>query len=161
MHLSLSRPISNMNWEARRYFFLRSGKHKANATWRDSARPCSPGVEVGVLVAFRLFPRPLWYHATECCGAVGKGTIVCRFKSVPTWWLRGPISAYAARYSPARLLVLLLSSLLSMLCGQIYLRLKPYLVVKISPNTVTEHCCQACVLSMMFWRSAAVCWHGK
>ena len=32
------------------------------------------------LVAFRLFPRPLWFHATECCGAS-----VCRFKSVPTW----------------------------------------------------------------------------
>ena len=24
------------------------------------------------LVAFRLFPRPLWYHATEWCGAVGR-----------------------------------------------------------------------------------------
>ena len=41
------------------------------------------------LVAFWLFPhRPLWFHATECC--------VCRFKSVPTWWLCGPISACTA-----------------------------------------------------------------
>ena len=24
------------------------------------------------LVVFRLFPRPLWFHATECCGAVGR-----------------------------------------------------------------------------------------
>ena len=40
--------------------------------------------------------------------------------------------------------------LLSMLSGEIYLRLKPYLVVKISPDRVTEHCCQVCVLSMMF-----------
>ena len=37
-----------------------------------------------------------------------------------------------------------------MLSGYIYLRLKPYLVVKISFYIVTEHCCQVCVLSMMF-----------
>ena len=37
--------------------------------------------------------------------------------------------------------------------GEIYLRLKPYLVVKISSDIVTEHCCQVCVLSMMFCRS--------
>ena len=42
---------------------------------------------------------------------------------------------------------------LSMLSGEIYLRLKPYLVVKISSDIVTEHCCQVCVLSMMFCRS--------
>ena len=40
-------------------------------------------------------------------------------------------------------------------------RIKPYLVVKISSDIVTEHCCQVCVLSMMFCRSVAVCWHGK
>ena len=40
-----------------------------------------------------------------------------------------------------------------MLSGEIYLRLKPYLVVKISSDIVTEHCCQVCVLSMMFCRS--------
>ena len=54
----------------------------------------------------------------------------------------------------------LLSSSLSMLSGEIYLRLKPYLVVKISSDIVTEHCCQVCVLSMMFCRSDCVCWHG-
>ena len=90
----------------------------------------------------------------------GVGTSVCRFNSVPTWWLWGPISACAARHSAARVLVLLLSSLLSML-SEIYLRLKPYVVVKISSDIVTEHCCQICILSMMFCRSAAVCWHGK
>ena len=37
--------------------------------------------------------------------------------------------------------------------GEIYLKLKPYLVVKISSDIVTEHCCQVCVLSMMFCRS--------
>ena len=37
--------------------------------------------------------------------------------------------------------------------GEIYLRLKPYLVVEISLDIVTEHCCQVCVLSMMFCRS--------
>ena len=55
----------------------------------------------------------------------------------------------------------MLSSSLSMLSGEIYLRLKLYLVVKISSNIVTELCCQVCVLSMMFCRSAAVCWHCK
>ena len=66
-----------------------------------------------------------------------------------------------AIFCTQRVLVLLLLSLLSMLSGEIYLRLKPYLVVKISSDIVTEHCCQVCVLSMMFCRSAAVCWHGK
>ena len=37
-----------------------------------------------------------------------------------------------------------------MLSGEIYLRLKPYLVVKISSDIVTEHCCEVCVLSIMF-----------
>ena len=39
--------------------------------------------------------------------------------------------------------------------------MNPYFVVKISSDIVTEHCCQVCVLSMMFCRSVAVCWHGK
>ena len=38
--------------------------------------------------------------------------------------------------------------------------MKPYLVVKISSDLVTEHCCQVCILSMMFCCSVAVCWHG-
>ena len=42
---------------------------------------------------------------------------------------------------------------LSMLSGKIYLRLNLYLVVKISFDIVTKHCCQVCVLSMMFCRS--------
>ena len=43
--------------------------------------------------------------------------------------------------------------LLSMLSGEFCLILKLYLVVKISSDVVTEHCCQVCVLSMMFCRS--------
>ena len=116
------------------------------------------------LVAFRLFPRPLSFLASVCFGAIWEGTSVCHFKSVATWWLRGRISACAARYwlfCAQRVLVLLLSSLLSMLSGEIYLRLKPYLVVKIYSDIVTEHCCQVCVLTMRFYRCAAVCWHGK
>ena len=57
-----------------------------------------------------------------------------------------------ARYA-SRQPVLLLSSSQSMQSGEIYLRLKPYLVVEISPDIVTELCCQVCVLSMMFCRS--------
>ena len=37
--------------------------------------------------------------------------------------------------------------------GEIYLRLKPYLVVRIASDVLTEHCCQICVLAMMFCRS--------
>ena len=49
------------------------------------------------LLAFRLFPRPLLIHANECCGGVGEGTSICRFKTVPTWWLCGQISTWATR----------------------------------------------------------------
>ena len=122
---------------------LTSAKHH-QWSCRDSARLCLPCGEVGTRNVSTVSPRPLWFHATECC--------VCRFKSVPTWWLYGPIDACAARLSPARIFVLLSSSLL-MLSGEIYLRLKPYLVVKVSSDIVTEHCCQVCVLSMMFCRS--------
>ena len=101
---------------------------------------------------FNCFPGPFDIMPLSCCGDVGQGTSVCRFKSVPTWWLCGPIGACATRLSPARIFVLLSSSL-SMLSGEILLRLKPYLVVKISSDIVTEHCCQVCVLSMMFCRS--------
>ena len=44
--------------------------------------------------------------------------------------------------------------LLSMLTDAISLRLKSHLVVKISSDIVTEHCCQVCVLFMMFCRSS-------
>ena len=40
--------------------------------------------------------------------------------------------------------------LFSMFSGEFWLRLKPYLVVKIAPDVLTEHCCQVCVLVMMF-----------
>ena len=72
-------------------------------------------------------------------------------------WLHGPINACA------NTLVSSLRALRpdteysccyrSMLSGEIYLRLKPHLVVRISSNIVTEHCCQVCVLSIMFCRS--------
>ena len=50
-------------------------------------------------------------------------------------------------------------------CGVIYLRSKSYLVFKISSDIMTKHCCQVCVLSMMFCRSDSrlcwPCWHGE
>ena len=112
----------------------------------------------------------LWRHppragippAVESPGGgvgVGEGTSVCRFKSVPTWWLLGLICAVPERsamqggLSPARVFVLL-----SCVSGEIYLRLKPYLVVKISFDIVTEHCCQVCILSMMFCCSDCQLW---
>ena len=53
----------------------------------------------------------------------------------------------------------------SQYCGAIYLRSKSYLVFEISSDIMTKHCCQVCVLSMMFCRSdSRLCWpswHGK
>ena len=108
-----------MYWETRCYFSAR--KHQANVISGHAGIPpdCVRLAEKLALVAFRMFPhQPIWFHATECC--------VCRFKSVPTWWQCGPIGAWAARLSPARIFVLL-SSLLLMLSGEIYLRLEPIL----------------------------------
>ena len=50
-----------------------------------------------------------------------------------------------------------------MLSGEIYLRLKPYLVVEISSDIVTEHCCQSMrsVYDVLPLRLPAMCWHGK
>ena len=41
----------------------------------------------------------------------------------------------------------------SMFSGEFCLRLKPYLVVKIASDVLTKHCCQVCILAMMFCRS--------
>ena len=43
--------------------------------------------------------------------------------------------------------------LFSMFSGEFCLRLKPYLVVKIASDVLTENCCQVCILAMMFCRS--------
>ena len=61
----------------------------------------------------------------------------------------GPISACATdtRIQPEY------PVLFSMFSGEFCLRLKPYLVVKIVSDVLTEHCCQVCVLAMMFCRS--------
>ena len=95
------------------------------------------------------------------CGAVGREPACVASKVCQLGDCEDRLSACAARYSPARVLVLLLSSLFSMLSGEIWDWMKPYLIVKISSDIVTEHFCQVCVLSMMFCRSVAVCWHGK
>ena len=49
---------------------------------------------------FDCFPGPFDIMLLSCCGAVGQGTSVCRFKSVPTLWLCRPIDACAARLIP-------------------------------------------------------------
>ena len=95
----------------------------------------------------------------ECCGAVGREPACVASKVCQLGDCEDRLSTCAARYSPARVLVLLLSSLFSMLSGEIWDWMKPYLVVKISSDIVTKHFCQVCVLSMMFCRSVA--WHGK
>ena len=94
----------------------------------------------------RLFPRPFSNHATEWSGIVGEGTSVCRFKSVPT---------SADRFAHARQALVSSQSIpccFRCLAVNSVLRLKPYLVVKIAPDILTEYCCQVCVLVMMFCR---------
>ena len=111
---------------------------------------CDRLAEKLALLYLRLFPRPYSSHATECIGIVGEGTSVCRFKSVPTSVKScGPISACATdtRIQPEY------PVLFSMFSGEFCLRLKPYLVVKIASDVLTEYCCQVCVLAMMFCRS--------
>ena len=45
-------------------------------------------------------------------------------------------------------------------CGAMYLRSKSYLVFEISSDIMTKHCCQVCVLSMMFCLSdSRLCAH--
>ena len=91
------------------------------------------------------FPQSL----LSCHGVLQRrraGNSVCCFKNVPTWWLC--MCDTLPSVSSQRVFVLL-----SMLSGEIYLRLKPHLVVEISSDIVTEHCCQVCVLSMMFCHS--------
>ena len=63
-----------------------------------------------------------------------------------SWRLAYPILSYPI---PSRVV----SWLFSMFSGEFCLRLKPYLVVKIASDVLTEHCCQVCILAMMFCRS--------
>ena len=115
------------------------------------------------LLHLRLFPRPFSIHAMECSGIVGEETSVYRFKSVPTWVIANPLAhAWQTRLSSWRLAYPILSYpilsrvvswLFSMFSGEFCLRLKPYLIVKIASDVLTEHCCQVCILAMMFCRS--------
>ena len=94
---------------------------------------------------------------------VGEETSVCRFKSVPTWVIANRLAdARQTRLSSWRLAYPILSYpipsrvvswLFSMFSGEFCLRLKPYLVVKIASDVLTEHCCQVCILAMLFCRS--------
>ena len=125
-------------------------KHMANRYTPRAGRLWSPGGEVGT-AAFRLFPWPNLSHETECSGGAGERTNVCRFTRVPTWVIAGTDlcmrDTLPCLQSPAMVFVLL-----TMLSGGIFLRLKPYVFVKISFDIVTEHCCQVCVPSMRFCR---------
>ena len=44
-----------------------------------------------------------------------------------------------------------------MFSGEFCLRLKPYLVVKIASDKLTEHCCQVCVLAMFCRSDCRLC----
>ena len=111
---------------------------------------CDRLAEKLALLHLRLFPRPFSSHVTKCSGIVGEGTSVCRFKKSGNFSDCRPISACATdtHFQPEY------SVLFSMFSGEFCLRLKPYLVVKITSDALTEHCCQVCVLlAMMYCRS--------
>ena len=100
------------------------------------------------LLHLRLFPDPFQIMQRSVAEKWEREPAYVASKVCQLEWLRGPISACALScvlQSPARVFVLL-----SMLSGEICLGLKPYLVVEISSDIVTEHCCQLYVLSMMF-----------
>ena len=65
--------FSNMYWETRPYF-LRPRKNQANVISGHAGIPpdCVLLAEKLALVAVRLFAQPLWFHATECYGTVGR-----------------------------------------------------------------------------------------
>ena len=121
---------------------------------------CDRLAEKLALLYLRLFPRPFSSHATGCSGIVGEETSVCRFKSVPTWVIANRLAhARQTRLSSWRLAYPILSYpilsrvvswLFLMFSGEFCLRLKLYLVVKIASDVLTEHCCQVCILAMMF-----------
>ena len=58
-----------------------------------------------------------------------------------------------------RVVIEFVSQLLAMLSGEVYLRLKPYIVVQISSDIVTEHCCMRSVYGVLPLRLPAR--HGK
>ena len=104
--------------------------------WRRSWHCC----------VYDCFPTPI-YHAKECSRGIGEGTSVCLFIQRANLVI-GRTDLHMrdmlpCLQSPARVFVLL------SILRRWNLRLKP-LVVKIYPDKVTEHCCQVCILSMMF-----------
>ena len=150
--------FSNIYWEIQRYFSAHVNIRQTSSVVRIPL-DCVHLAEELALVAFWWFPRPLWFHATECRGAVGRepacvASKVCQLAD-------GLVHARHAK-SPAKIFGLLSSSL-AMLSGEIYLRLKPYLVVEISSYIVTEHCCESMrsVYDVLPLRLPAMCWHGK
>ena len=118
---------------------------------------CDRLAEKLALLHLRLFPQPFASCATECSGIVGEKTSVCRFKSVPTWVIANRLAHVRKTGDWPILSYPILSRgvswLFSMFSGEFCLRLKPYLVVQIASDVLTEHCCQVCILAMMFCRS--------
>ena len=130
---------------------------------------CDRLAEKLALLHLRLFPRPFSSHATECSGIVGEETSVCRFKSMPTWVVANRLAharqtrlsswwlAYPILYYPIlpylQIISRVVSWLFSMFSDEFCLRLKPYLVVRIASDVLNEHCCQVCILAMIFCRS--------
>ena len=111
---------------------------------------CDRLAEKLALLHLRLFPRPFSSHATECSGIVGEGTMQhMSLQKCANFSDCRPISACATdtRIQPEY------PVLFSIFSGEFCLRLKPNLLVKIATDVLTEHCCQVCVLAIMFCRS--------
>ena len=107
---------------------------------------CDHLAEKLALLHLRLFPQPFSNHATECSGAVGDGNQRMSLQKCANSSDCRPISAYATRHAyPSQSI----PCCYRCLAVNSVLRLEPYLVVKLSSDVVTEHCCQICVLSMI------------
>ena len=135
MHLPLSCSICKIYVGA-----IFNGNMRQNVITPRAGIPpdCDCLAETLALLHLRLFPQPFSNHATVCSG-VGEGTSESHFKSEPTWVI--------ARTDYH---MLVSNQSIRVVSGEIYLRLKLYIVVKISFDIVTEHCCQVCLLSMIF-----------
>ena len=131
------------------------GFHLTVIAWQRSWHCCISCLHL------RLFPRPFSSHAMEWSGIVGEETSVCCFKSVPTWVITNRLahaqqtwlSSWRLAYPILSYPVLTVSWLFSMFSGEFWLRLKPYLVVRIASDVLTKHYCQVCIMAMMFCRS--------
>ena len=120
---------------------------------QDSARLCSPCGEVVTRSVSTVYSAPL-ISCHWVLRAVGREPMCAASKVCQLGDCVDRLAhAWQASLQPQYLFCYRIRYRCLAVIGYIYLRLKPYLVVKISSDIVTEQCCQVCIMSMMFCRS--------